>query len=286
MSSSPSNEQAWDLLIGRAISGLSPAEEKELAAFPSSAELENDRSFDLTVARIDVALGEREDTELPGHLYAQVMANAQRNFSSSTVADVPRKDPYREASSRTNGITETSGTMGAREVVAWMALAASVALACFLWLNTGQNPPSLTVAQLERAPDLKRYELQTTADPASGAIESAEIVWSDSLQQGFARYRGLPVNNPDIEQYQLWIIDRERGFEQRVDGGVFDVVPVSERDRSNGLTADSVSVVTIPIRAKLKISDAKGFAVTREPPGGVVVSDLKRVVLISENAGD
>ena len=286
MSSSPSNEQAWDLLIGRAISGLSPAEETELAAFPPSAELENDRSFDLTVARIDVALGERERTELPGHLYAQVLANAQRNFSSPSAAPPPHRNPRREVSSVTHGIAETSETMGAREVVAWMALAASVALACFLWLNTGQSPPSLTVAQLERAPDLKRYELQPTADPMSSSIESAEIVWSDSLQQGFARYRGLPENNPDIEQYQLWIIDRVRGFEQRVDGGVFDIATTSAGATGNGQTAGKTTVVTIPIRAKLKISDAKGFAITREPPGGVVVSDLKRVVLISENAGD
>ncbi|MCH2182630.1 MAG: anti-sigma factor [Mariniblastus sp.] len=277
MNSSSSNEQGWDLLIGRAISGLSPTEESLLATFPSSAELENDRSFDLTVARIDVALGERERAELPGHLYAQVMADAQQRFSSPPVA---------KHSTSNRHPSSADGAMGVREVVAWMALAASIALACFLWLNTGGSPAPLTVAQLERVPDLKRVELQPTGDPLSGSIESAEILWSDSMQQGIARYRGLPVNDPGLEQYQLWIIDRERGFQQRVDGGVFDIARTSQLPGNNGPTEASVAVVTIPIRAKLKISDAKGFAVTREPPGGVVVSDLKRVVLISENAGD
>ncbi len=277
MSSSSSNEQGWDLLIGRAVCGLSPAEETKLATLPASAELESDRSFDLTVARIDVALGEKEPVKLPDHLYEQVMADARQRFSSHPVV---------QRSTSTPPTASAAGSMGAREVIAWMALAASIALACFLWLNTGGSPASLTVAQLESVPDLKRVELQPTADPLSGAIESAEILWSDSLQQGFARYRGLPANDPGVEQYQLWIIDRERGFQQRVDGGVFDIATTSQSAGPNGPNEGSVTVVTIPIQAKLKIADAKGFAVTREPPGGVVVSDLKRVVLISENASD
>ena len=122
-------------------------------------------------------------------------------------------------------------------------------------------------------PDLKRIELKPTDDFSAKSLESAEVLWSDSLQEGFARCRGLAVNDPTVEQYQLWVIDRERGFQQRVDGGVFNV------------SSNSAEIV-IPIHAKLNVSDARGFAVTREPPGGVVVSDLKRVALISEKAAE
>ena len=35
-----------------------------------------------------------------------------------------------------------------------------------------------------------------------------DVVWSGPRQQGFMRFRGLPVNTPTKEQYQLWIFDK------------------------------------------------------------------------------
>jgi anti-sigma-K factor RskA len=79
--------------------------------------------------------------------------------------------------------------------------------------------------------------------------------------------RGLPKNDPFKEQYQLWIIDPSRDDEP-IDGGVFDI------------SADAESV--IPINAKLMVGNPKVFAVTVEKPGGVVVSDQKRLPLIAK----
>ena len=79
--------------------------------------------------------------------------------------------------------------------------------------------------------------------------------------------RGLPKNDPFKEQYQLWIIDPSRDDEP-IDGGVFDI------------SADVESV--IPINAKLMVGNPKVFAVTVEKPGGVVVSDQKRLPLIAK----
>ncbi len=259
-----------DLLIGRAISGLSPAETTCLTDFQADAKIEDDRSFDYTIAMIDVALAQQDNEQLPNHLYANILKSAK-----------PSAPPIADITPPSNDLVKPTKSMGAREMIAWLALAASVALACFLWLNNNQPSGTLSIAELETTPDLKRIELQPTDDPSAGQFESAEILWSDSLQQGYARYRGLAVNKPSVEQYQLWIIDRDRGFEQRVDGGVFDITYEASR-----LDKAAPYEVTIPIRAKLNISDAKGFAVTREPPGGVVVSDLKRVALISEQAAD
>lgn len=79
--------------------------------------------------------------------------------------------------------------------------------------------------------------------------------------------RGLPVNDISKEQYQLWIIDPTRD-EKPVDGGVFDI--------SNATQS------IISIRAKLQVDKPTLFAITIEKPGGVVVSDQKRLPLLAK----
>ncbi len=69
---------------------------------------------------------------------------------------------------------------------------------------------------------------------------------------------GMPANDPAASQYQLWLVDPERD-NNPVDGGVFDVPA-------------GASSVVIPIDAKLAVSNPRIFAITREQPGGVVVS--------------
>lgn len=264
MSSSSSNNQLLDLLVARAMYGLSPSDATSLTNLQSDAELEDDCSFDYTIAMIDAALGRQNTPELPVHVYTRVIDDADRYMNPRLSTPLQINDTIQSAG---------FATIRSREIVAWLALAASIALAMFLWTNNSNVAEQLTVAQLEKVPDLKRIELHATDDLSAQSLASAEVLWSDSLQQGFAMYRGLTVNDPSVEQYQLWVIDRERGFQQRVDGGVFNI-------------SSSNSEIAIPIQAKLNIFDAKGFAVTREPPGGVAVSDLKRVALISEKAAD
>jgi anti-sigma-K factor RskA len=75
------------------------------------------------------------------------------------------------------------------------------------------------------------------------------------------RIVGLKANDPTAERYQLWIID-ERGIEQRVSGGLFDVASTGE--------------VVVPFKPELKIKGAAIFAITIEKPEGVVVSDMSR----------
>ena len=78
---------------------------------------------------------------------------------------------------------------------------------------------------------------------------------------------GMPVNDPATSQYQLWLVDPDRD-ENPVDGGVFDI------------PADESSVV-IPIDAKLAVNNPTVFAITREQPGGVVVSKGPLLVIAS-----
>lgn len=106
-----------------------------------------------------------------------------------------------------------------------------------------------------------------TEDPAAQDA-SGDLVWSTELQEGYMLFNGLPVNNPDEFQYQLWIFDRLQDERYPVDGGVFDV------------RADDS--VVVPISAKLRINEPYLFAVTIEKPGGVVVSSRERLPLLAQ----
>lgn len=96
---------------------------------------------------------------------------------------------------------------------------------------------------------------------------SGDVVWNDEIQQGYLRLSGMPANDPALAQYQLWIVDPDRDA-NLVDGGVFNV-PVGSDE------------VIIPIDAKLAVSSPAAFAITREQPGGVVVSDGPLLVVAS-----
>ena len=81
-------------------------------------------------------------------------------------------------------------------------------------------------------------------------------------------FSGLPVNNPNVEQYQLWIFDTDKGQDHPVDGGVFDIAGTKQ--------------VVVPIDARIPVNKAVQFAITVEKPGGVVVSDKSRLPLLAE----
>jgi hypothetical protein len=104
-------------------------------------------------------------------------------------------------------------------------------------------------------------------DPAGREV-TGDVVWDARTQTGYMRFVGLRRNDPSNEQYQLWIFDGRRDERYPVDGGVFDV----------GGEGDEVIV---PIRANLPVGSPLAFAVTIERPGGVVVSDRNRVVVIA-----
>lgn len=102
--------------------------------------------------------------------------------------------------------------------------------------------------------------------PAELAGVQGDVVWNDELEQGYLRFVGLPVNDPDIEQYQIWVID-ERGMEQKVSGGVFN--------------ANAEGEIIVPIEPHIDVGRVALFAVTIEDPGGIVVPDLSRRVVVA-----
>ena len=125
---------------------------------------------------------------------------------------------------------------------------------------------------------LKRVVLQSTSNDlveypwysktSDFALTKGDIVWSNESQKGFIKISGMPVNDPSKNQYQIWIIDPIK-YKQPVDGGIFNIT-------------DAGRDIIIPINPKLPISNAKGFAITIEQPGGVVVSSQELILTAPE----
>lgn len=107
-------------------------------------------------------------------------------------------------------------------------------------------------------------------NPAEQRTVRGDVVWNDDLEEGYLRFVGLEPNDPNIEQYQVWVID-ERGMEQKVSGGVFNA------------TADGE--VIVPIVPGIDVHRVALFAVTIEEPGGTWVPDLKRRVVVAPVEG-
>lgn len=107
-------------------------------------------------------------------------------------------------------------------------------------------------------------------NPAEQGDVTGDVVWNDQLETGYLRFVGLEVNDPSVEQYQVWVID-ERGLEQKVSGGVFDATAQGE--------------VIVPIHPGIDVRRVALFAITIEEPGGTWVPDLSRRVVVAPRDG-
>lgn len=258
-----------DLLADRATQGLGPEEQKDLEALLEQHPEWDDLSLDLAAAAASIAeIGAGEP--LPAHLRARVESDAAA-FFSKTGPDSERAGVVVPMPARSSWV-QWSG---------WLAAAACIVVAVLAWwprqmadpLGAENGPAPLSLAEMRQrlisdGRDTVVVSWASTTDPA-GRNARGDIVWSPSRQMGFMRFEGLAANDPRTNEYQLWIFDAARDERYPVDGGVFDVDPV---------TGD----VIVPIDPKLRVLDPKLFAVTVEPPGGVVVSSRDRIVLTAK----
>jgi hypothetical protein len=104
-------------------------------------------------------------------------------------------------------------------------------------------------------------------DP-TGLQVSGDVIWDPRTQTGYMRFVGLPRNDPNVAQYQLWIFDGTRDDRFPVDGGVFNISGVRDGE-------------VVAIHARLRVAVPLMFAVTIERPGGVVVSDRSRIAALA-----
>lgn len=270
-------EMMLDLLVEKFIYGLSEEDSKKLDKLgydPSEAE-----SIELTVATlgmVDLPANEH----MPAHLHDKLMNAVDEvvGAKSKNVEAIDEPEP-REIVLSGSGSGSWFGWLG------WAAAAAaSIALALSLFVPRGDiqvaggptpspTPQQQTLTTAEQKQQLIRAGGEIVrAEWSKGPWKDApavtgDVVWSDAEQRGYMTFRGLPVNDPNSEVYQLWIFEDAKLEEFPKDGGVFNVTSDGE--------------VIIPIDAKLRTMDPKAFAVTVEKPGGVVVSKREKIASLA-----
>lgn len=246
MSADPRRERLDELLCDRALVGLSPQEEHELAQLLAATGAD-ESELEFAAAALDGALAPRAEA-LPPALRQRLDAVARSFAAPPSVASLPRALP----SAPRHSPLAWSG---------WLVAVAACALAVLAWrTKTPADLARVRAELLARADTL--HPTWAAQDIAKGA--SGDVVWSQTSQEGVMHFHDLTPNDPAQSQYQLWIFDETQ--EHPIDGGVFDV---------------TAGDVLVPIVAKLHVQKPKLFAVTLEKPGGVVVSDQKRIALVA-----
>ncbi len=244
-----------ELLAGRALGDLSPAELRELAAREEELGLTPDAALELLAASLEV-------NSLPETLAPLPTALADRLHQWADSIEKPSPGKIIQAQVPAWKIIARNPIPG------WAAAAATLILSLLLARRDNPPPPERAATRLRaEAADLieRKFEGLGNFKQAGG-----KVIWSDQFQKGYMTLSGLPENDPRQAQYQLWIVDPTRDADAPVDGGVFDI------------PADGTPVV-IPIAAKLALSKPQAFVITLEQPGGVVKSKQEQVVALAKN---
>jgi hypothetical protein len=268
MSSEPSShDRRLELLAERALFGITQENQHELVRLGG-----DDSPVDvmaLAAAALDLGLHSHAMAHetLPAHLRQRTL-DAVRKAAAEERKAMPPVVP---------GSLERriANEAPRRDWLGWAVAAAALAVAAFSFSrqpNLGVESPielrSELLAAAKRDPgSVFEANWTKTEDPAAKGA-SGKVIWSDKLQRGVMEFSGLEANDPKQNQYQLWIFDADRPEATPVDGGVFDI-PAGKKE------------VVVPIDARLPITKATLFAITVEKPGGVVVSDRKRLPLLA-----
>lgn len=274
----PISQEEWDLIAGDVLGDLSEEEKQSYDELGLERHRESHDELAKTAAAIHLVFETANMESMPDQLRERILSDAVGHLKPTAVRTrephasvVSARTDERESGPKVTTATSHTAAIGKREITAWLAFAASLAFAIVVWnRNAPTETPALSLADarnglIQTANDVTQVSWAEGTTPFENAVEG-DVVWSNARQSGYMRFVGMPVNDPLVEQYQLWIIDPERD-EEPIDGGVFDV------------TSDGEAIVAI--NAKLAVLDPAAFAITIEKPGGVVVSTQERLPLIA-----
>ena len=279
-------QRMLELLADKALFSLTNEESAELSKlqkqFPEQA---NSQSFEITAAAI--ALADLDyNAQLPAYLKEKLSVKADEIFGESKQAIAPKLAPkFAEPAAQTVRQFEAEPKPFGWQWLGWaFAALALVALGVNVWTTRVKSDNEIVANQPIAAtptpePNISEKREQLLAlekdiiktDWKSPTDENkilGDIIWSNSKQTGYVRFNNLPVNDADKETYQLWIVDAARNEKTPVSAGVFNVAKSGE--------------IIIPIDASLKIKSPKMFAVTKEVPGGVMVSKQENLVAVGK----
>ncbi len=229
----PSVDRLYDLLALREVGPLTPAEEAEVRELQAKWPHVEPDELAAVAALLQAASAPALDP--PPELFDHLEADAAAHLPMSARARPLTPRPKRNWA-----------TLGGWLVAACLLVSVGT-LAWDRWGRTG-------------SPTAEREKLLAAgATRFPSKSQNGDVVWDTATQRGYLSVDGLPPNDPAKSQYQLWIVDAGRTHKEPVDGGVFDV------------GADGRALVAI--KPALTLRNPVLFAVTVEPPGGVVVSE-------------
>lgn len=272
-------DRLLELLADRATVGLGAAESAELERLLAERPEVDAESMDSAAAALEQVFASDARALAPtgAGLYPPIPASVRWRMESAVMAEVGRERGLRLAG--TERELKRPARLSAFGWLGWAVAAASIALAVYVSKSPGLAPGSGyrdLARQRERlaaeSTDLARWNWAGAGEFEKRTV-SGEVVWSTAANRGYMTFKGAPFNDPSKEQYQLWIFDPTQSDKTPVDGGVFDL---------SSAKAGPDGEVIVPIDPKLVIA-AKPvlFAITIEKPGGVVVSDRSRLVLVA-----
>jgi len=254
-------QRLLELLSDRALFGLEPDEQAELETLQTRfPEIGNDE-MDRVVALLETGSPNRSSA-MPSKVKDEILRTAGQH------SDLKKREKTSTSTSTRStldsGSRSSISAFGRRDLMVSLLTMAATGLIAAL---TFWSPKKGTPIAMQRKQFLQRagkvVQAKWTSETAAG-----DVVWSNKLQEGYMTFSGLPVNNPTVEQYQLWIFQEDPLEDHPVDGGVFDIAGGD---------------ATVKIDAKLKIKKKPtAFAITIEKPGGVVVSGRKRLPAIAQ----
>jgi hypothetical protein len=249
---SPDRQRLRELQADAAIQGLGPREQAERDLLQQRFPDVDADGLDLAAAALDGALSGAAAEPLPPALRRTVEHDLHGLMETAG-----RKAPRKPGRAR----------RWFRQTLPWSGWAAAAALLGVWLLRPAPRVLPHTEQCLRLAAAPGTVSLPGHHPAAPNGPDRGEVVWNTERQEGYLRLWDLPPNDPERFQYQLWIFDKRRDERYPVDGGVFDV--------------PAGAVVVIPVRARLAIGEPVLFAITRERPGGVVVSDRQQIVLVA-----
>lgn len=244
-----------ELLATRATEGLSQAQQEDLIRLLDEHQCDDSDAYDLAAAAAANAFlldNIAAADDVPTTLKQKLRHDADRFFNSPTADVIEFRKPFLR-----------------RDSWGW---ATAAAIALLFIVSSLLNYPSTPEPEGDRKHLVANVNGTVVVpwavpeDPQYANVVG-NVVWNDDRQEGYMLLSGMPVNDPAKSQYQLWLVDSDR-YTYPVDGGVFDV-------------PEGAPSVVIPIDAKLAVSNPTVFAITREQPGGVVVSEGPLLVVAS-----
>lgn len=251
----PNLNRLLELLSDRAVFGLEAGEEAELQRLQAMFPDVDDNEMDRLVALLETSAPNASE-RLPDAVKERILEASGASDTTVTA---------KQTKTTTNAKKQGDGVSRRDILISLASIAATGLIASFVVRKPSTSRKPLRVQRLELMQDAPDH-VQVAWNPTNPATRySGDVVWSNARQTGYMTFNGLPINDPTVEQYQLWIIDSTQ--EHPIDGGVFDITSPK---------------LTVKIDPKLNVRNPTTFAITIEKPGGVVVSDQSRLPLSAE----